>query len=35
MDMAADIRRAAADLNWRPKVSLRDGLAATIAAMRA
>ncbi len=35
MDVVADIRRAERELNWRPKVGLRDGLAATIKAMRA
>jgi len=32
MDVVADIRRAKADLGWEPRVNLRDGLAATLAA---
>src|SRR5207249_3312941 len=35
LDVVADIRRAAAELNWRPRVSLREGIAATVASFRA
>jgi nucleoside-diphosphate-sugar epimerase len=35
MDVVADIGRAQAELDWSPRVSLRDGLAATVASMRA
>ncbi len=34
MDVVADIRRAESELGWRPKVSLRDGLAAAVAAFK-
>jgi nucleoside-diphosphate-sugar epimerase len=35
MDVVADISRAQAELGWSPRVSLKDGLAATVASMRA
>lgn len=35
MDVVADTRRAQADLGWRPKFDLRQGLAATVSAARA
>lgn len=35
MDVVADIRRAHDELDWRPRVSLQEGLAATVASMRA
>jgi nucleoside-diphosphate-sugar epimerase len=34
MDVVADIARAERELRWRPKISLREGLAETIASMR-
>ncbi len=35
LDVVADTSRAAADLNWRPRTSLADGIAAMVAAERA
>jgi nucleoside-diphosphate-sugar epimerase len=35
LDMFADTSRAAADLDWRPRTSLPDGIAAVVAAERA
>jgi nucleoside-diphosphate-sugar epimerase len=35
MDVVADVARAAADLNWRPRTSLAEGVAAVVAAERA
>ena len=35
MDVVADTSRAAADLDWRPRTSLGDGIAAVVAAERA
>jgi nucleoside-diphosphate-sugar epimerase len=35
MDVVADIRRAEVELDWSPRVNLKDGLAATVASMRA
>ncbi len=35
MDVVADIRRAQTELDWQPRVSLKDGLAATVASLRA
>lgn len=35
MDVVADISRAAAELDWRPRTSLAEGLAAVVAAQRA
>ena len=35
MDVVADTSRAAADLDWRPRISLAEGIAALVAAERA
>jgi nucleoside-diphosphate-sugar epimerase len=35
MDVVADSSRAAAELNWRPRTSMADGIAAVVAAERA
>jgi len=35
MDVVADVSRAHVELGWTPRVSLKDGLAATVASMRA
>ena len=35
LDVVADTSRAAANLNWRPRTSLADGIAAMVAAERA
>jgi nucleoside-diphosphate-sugar epimerase len=35
MDVVADIRHAEAELGWRPRVTLKEGLAAIVAALRA
>ena len=34
MDVVADVSRAAADLDWRPRISLDEGIAATASARR-
>jgi nucleoside-diphosphate-sugar epimerase len=35
MDVVADTSRAAAELDWHPRASLADGIAAVVAAERA